>query len=57
VEYITLKGWMTDISSCRKFSELPEKARAFVEMVEREVGVPVLWCGVGPARDSMVVKI
>lgn len=56
VEYVTLKGWQKDISGCRKFADLPEETRAFVDYIEKDLGVPVKWCGVGPARDEMVVK-
>lgn len=56
VEYVTMKGWEKDISACRKFDELPEETQRFVEFIERDLGVPIEWCGVGPDRDDMVVK-
>ena len=40
VEYVTLPGWKTSIADCRSFAALPEKARSYVEEVERLLGVP-----------------
>ncbi|KAI9739508.1 MAG: hypothetical protein M1834_006223 [Cirrosporium novae-zelandiae] len=57
VEYVTLKGWESDISNCRKWDDLPEKAREYVEFIEKDLGVPVRWIGVGPSRDAMVERI
>ncbi len=52
--YETVEGWNTDISRCRTASELPAAARRFIEIVEREVGVPVRIVGVGAERDAVV---
>ena len=55
VEYVTLPGWKASIADCRSFAALPERARAYVEEVERLLGVPgKLRCGIdlliyGPA--------
>ncbi|KAI8609406.1 Adenylosuccinate synthetase [Chytriomyces sp. MP71] len=56
VEYETLPGWEADISKCRKYEDLPENCRRYVERVEDLIGVPIEWIGVGPARDAMVTK-
>jgi adenylosuccinate synthase len=52
--YETIDGWQSDITSCRRSDELPSAARRFVEIVEREVGVPVGIVGVGAERDAVV---
>jgi len=52
--YEVLDGWTDDIGHCRTFDQLPESARAFVRAVERIVGCPVGWIGVGPARSQMI---
>ncbi len=52
--YRTLRGWHTDIRSVRKFSDLPPRARQYVETIERLVGVPVRWISVGPERDALI---
>jgi len=56
VKYATLPGWQTDITSIGSYAELPANCRAYVEFIERFVGVPVEWIGNGPARESMIVK-
>ena len=54
VEYFD--GWGTDISSCRKWEELPENARKYVLFVEKEIGCPIKYVSVGPERDSIIVR-
>ena len=52
----TLRGWRTDISAARKYSDLPARARQYVEAIERLVGVPVRWVSVGPEREATVKR-
>lgn len=54
--YRVLRGWRTDIHRVRKFSDLPPRARQYVETLERLVGVPVRWVSVGPEREAMIKK-
>ncbi|CDH56315.1 adenylosuccinate synthetase [Lichtheimia corymbifera JMRC:FSU:9682] len=56
VQYIEVPGWETDISKCRKYEELPENAKKYIELIEKESGVPVEWIGVGASRDAMIRK-
>ncbi|KAF7721973.1 phosphoribosylaminoimidazole carboxylase ade2 [Apophysomyces ossiformis] len=56
VEYMEMPGWQSDISKCKTWDELPENAKKYVEMIERETGVPVEWIGVGAGRDEMIHK-
>ncbi|OBZ89767.1 Adenylosuccinate synthetase [Choanephora cucurbitarum] len=56
VEYAELPGWMTDISKCKKFEDLPENAQKYIAFIEKETGVPVEWIGVGPGREEMIHK-
>ena len=53
--YEELSGWQTDLSEVREPSDLPEAARAFLAVVEREVGVPVNVVGVGAERDDYLL--
>jgi len=52
--YAVLDGWLCDISAVRNRADLPERAAAFVALVEAEVGVPVRIVGTGPARDAVL---
>jgi adenylosuccinate synthase len=51
-----LPGWQASIEKVTKYEELPEKCRAYVEFIEKFLGVPIEWIGVGPGRESMVRK-
>eukprot|EP01104_Vermistella_antarctica_P001073 TRINITY_DN11137_c0_g1_i1.p1 TRINITY_DN11137_c0_g1~~TRINITY_DN11137_c0_g1_i1.p1 ORF type:complete len:432 (+),score=114.38 TRINITY_DN11137_c0_g1_i1:171-1466(+) len=55
--YETLQGWKTDVTSVREFSDLPEKAQAYVRRLEELVGCPIRWIGVGPSRDAVIEKL
>jgi adenylosuccinate synthase len=56
VDYIEVDGWTEDISTCRKFEDLPANCAKYIKMVEESVGVPVKWIGVGPARSQMIER-
>jgi adenylosuccinate synthase len=55
-EYTTLPGWKSDLRQCRSESDLPERARAFIDMIERNVGLPITMVGVGPERGEVVLR-
>jgi adenylosuccinate synthase len=38
------------------YSDLPENARAYIEYVEDELGVPAVALGVGPGREETIVR-
>ncbi|MGD9999823.1 MAG: adenylosuccinate synthase [Ilumatobacteraceae bacterium] len=50
--YIELPGWQRELRHARHRNELPAAAKAFVELVEAEVGVPIAVVGVGAERDD-----
>ena len=52
--YEYFDGWNCDISSCRKFEELPEAAQKYVKYIEKEVGCPVQYVSVGAERDAYI---
>jgi adenylosuccinate synthase len=51
-----LPGWREDLRSVRRFEDLPETTRAYVERVETLAGVPVSLAGVGPDRTQILVR-
>jgi adenylosuccinate synthase len=53
-EYVTMSGWMTDISGVRSYADLPSEARDYVEFIAASVSVPVGWVSVGPERSQLV---
>ncbi|HWS37228.1 MAG TPA: adenylosuccinate synthase [Actinoplanes sp.] len=54
--YQTLPGWKQDISGCRKFEDLPQEARDFVEFVEARIGARISIVGVGPGREAVIER-
>lgn len=52
--YETLPGWEADLTSIRRWEELPEAARAFVRRVAELAGTPVRFASVGPEREQVV---
>ena len=53
--YETLDGWRTSLSATREPGGLPPQARAFLALVESQVGVPVKVVGVGAERDDYLL--
>eukprot|EP00442_Polarella_glacialis_P003324 CAMPEP_0115067048 /NCGR_PEP_ID=MMETSP0227-20121206/11161_1 /TAXON_ID=89957 /ORGANISM="Polarella glacialis, Strain CCMP 1383" /LENGTH=542 /DNA_ID=CAMNT_0002453047 /DNA_START=60 /DNA_END=1688 /DNA_ORIENTATION=+ len=53
-EYEILEGWSEDISSCRRFADLPKAAQAYVMRIQELVGVQVSSVGVGPDRMDLL---
>ena len=54
--YRELKGWKSDITSCKTYEELPEEAKAYVKAIEDATGVPVKIISVGPRRDQTIIR-
>ena len=48
------QGWETDISGIRKYEELPENARKYVERIAEVTGVPLGIVSVGPNRNQTI---
>ncbi len=55
--YKTVRGWKEDIRGIRKYADLPSRARAYVETIEKLVGVKIGWVANGPEREAVVRKI
>ncbi|CCM03230.1 uncharacterized protein FIBRA_05355 [Fibroporia radiculosa] len=56
VQYVTLPGWKTSISTITTFDALPDKCKEYVRFIEEYLGVPIEWIGIGPSRESMLKK-
>lgn len=54
VEY--MDGWKCDISGVRKWEDLPENARRYVEFIEEQIGCHIGYVSVGPERDSIIIR-
>ena len=56
VKYVTLPGWKSNTVGVKKYSDLPENARKYIEYIEKFVGVKIKYVGTGPGRESMIVR-
>jgi adenylosuccinate synthase len=53
--YETLPGWDEDLTQIKKWSDLPARARNYVEFLGRQVGVPVTIVSVGRERRQTIL--
>ena len=51
-----LPGWKTDIRGIRKYEDLPEACRNYVETIEKEIGVRISMVSNGPGRDDIIMR-
>jgi len=54
--YKIVKGWKEDIRGIRNYKDLPARARAYVEMIEKLVDVKIGWVANGPEREAVIKK-
>jgi adenylosuccinate synthase len=54
--YEMMPGWDEDISSARKFEDLPKNAQKYVEFLEKISGAPMSAIGVGQHRDATISR-
>jgi len=47
-------GWSVPITGIRKLEDLPKEARAYLDLIESSVGVPISHVSVGPSRDHII---
>lgn len=52
----TLRGWQKDTTGCRRFGELPARAREYIDFIEAQVSVPVSVVSVGQERSQTIVR-
>jgi adenylosuccinate synthase len=51
-----LPGWRQPLGGCRRFEDLPPRARDFVRFIEESAGVPVSIVSVGPEREETITR-
>ncbi|MFZ1043551.1 MAG: adenylosuccinate synthase [Anaerolineales bacterium] len=54
--YKTVKGWKEDIRGVRKYKDLPARAQAYVETIEKLVDVKIGWVANGPEREAVIKR-
>ncbi len=56
IQYRDFEGWQCDISHCRRYDELPQRLREYIEFIEHETGVPISIISLGPDRDDTLIR-
>lgn len=51
-----LPGWKCDIRGIRRYEDLPEACRNYIEAIEEELGVPITMVSNGPGRDDIIMR-
>ena len=54
--YKTLPGWKCDLRGIRKYEDLPENCRNYIEFVEKEIGFPITMISNGPGREDIIYR-
>ena len=52
----TLPGWKCDIRGIKKYEDLPENCRKYVEFIEEQIGFPITMVSNGPGRDDIIYR-
>ena len=51
-----LPGWKCDIRGIKKYEDLPENCRKYVEFIEEQIGYPITLVSNGPGRDDIIYR-
>ena len=51
-----LDGWKCDIRGIRKYDDLPENCRKYIEFVEEQLGFPITMVSNGPKREDIIYR-
>ena len=54
--YETHKGWLKDITNCKKYSDLPKEARSYLNRISELVGVDIYMVSIGSKRSQTLTK-
>ncbi|MCR5294446.1 MAG: adenylosuccinate synthase [Lachnospiraceae bacterium] len=54
--YENLPGWKCDIRGIRKYEELPENCRNYIEFIEKKLGYPITMVSNGPGREDIIYR-
>ena len=54
--YEVLPGWKCDIRGIKKYEDLPENCRKYVEFIEKHIECPITMVSNGPGRDDIIFR-
>ncbi|MGD9571291.1 MAG: adenylosuccinate synthase [Thermoleophilia bacterium] len=56
-EYEDMPGWDEDLSECRELTDLPPRAREYVDAIAAAVEVPITLIGTGQGRHQVIDQV
>lgn len=54
--YETLAGWTEDVSTVRRFEDLPQAAQAYINRISELCDTPIKMISVGPEREQLIIQ-
>ena len=51
-----LPGWKCDIRGIKRYEDLPENCRRYIEFIEEKIGYPITMVSNGPGRDEIIYR-
>ena len=54
--YKVLPGWKQDIRGIKKYEDLPENCRKYIEFIEEQIGFPITMVSNGPKRSDIIYR-
>ena len=54
--YTTLPGWKCETRGIKKYEDLPENCRNYIEFIEKELETPITMVSNGPGRDEIIYR-
>lgn len=54
--YQIFDGWMSDITDCRKWDDLPANCKTYISTIEELTKTPISLIGVGPKRKEIILR-
>ena len=54
--FTKLPGWKCDIRGIKKYEDLPENCRKYIEVVEEQIGFPITMVSNGPGREDIIYR-
>lgn len=51
-----LPGWKCEIRGIRKYEDLPENCRRYIEFIEGQIGYPITMVSNGPGREDIIYR-
>ncbi len=52
----TLPGWKCEIRGIKRYEDLPENCRKYVEFIEEQIGYPITMVSNGPGRNDIIYR-